>query len=108
MKRCWDAKSEQRLTFEELAFYFDGYLINIKDEVKESEIYKQIEECSRLNLTNPVDNNNTNSLAIYTSRGFNFKNLPKPKNLNENDDKNTNELITKDCLITEEFNIEIP
>ncbi|CAG8789119.1 10265_t:CDS:1, partial [Dentiscutata erythropus] len=42
----------------------------------------------------PVDNSNTNSLAyeinssaIYTSRGFNFKNLPKPKNLNENDDK---------------------
>ncbi|RHZ63832.1 hypothetical protein Glove_327g42 [Diversispora epigaea] len=65
---------------------------------------QQIEECNRLNLTNPVDYNNTNSStsyeihpsAIYTSRCFNFKNLPKPKNLNENDDKNTNELTTKD------------
>ncbi|RHZ60290.1 hypothetical protein Glove_355g23 [Diversispora epigaea] len=114
IERCWDAKSEQRLTVDELAVYFYNYLTNIKDEVKESEIYKQIEECNRLNLTNPVDNTNSSTSyeihpsAIYTSRGLNFKNLPKPKNLNENDDKNTNELITKDCLITEELIVEIP
>ncbi|RHZ60310.1 hypothetical protein Glove_355g81 [Diversispora epigaea] len=108
MKRCWDAKSEQRPTAFELFDDFDNYKTNLEDEVKESEIYKQIEECNRLNLINPVDNNNTNNStsyemhpsAIYTSRGFNFENLPKPKNLNENDNKNMNELTTKDYQIT--------
>ncbi|RHZ46204.1 hypothetical protein Glove_629g10 [Diversispora epigaea] len=113
MKRCWDAKSEQRPTAKELRDYFGNYVINIEVGVKESELYKQIEECNKLNFTNPVDNNNTNSStsyeihpsAIYTSRGFNFKNLPKPKNLNEND----YELTTKDYQITtEECSIEIP
>ncbi|RHZ72857.1 hypothetical protein Glove_236g34 [Diversispora epigaea] len=118
MKRCWDAKSEQRPTALELWNDFESYVKNVRREAKESEIYKQIEECDRLNLTNPnpVDNNNTNSStsyeihlsAIYTNRGFNFKNLSKPKNLNENDDKNTNELITNDCLITEDCSMEIP
>ncbi|RHZ60342.1 hypothetical protein Glove_355g49 [Diversispora epigaea] len=116
MKRCWDAKPERRPTIKELGVDFLNYTKYVKNEIKESEIYKQIEECNRLNLTNPVDNNNTNRStsydthpsAIYTSRGFNFKNLPKPKNLNENNDKNTNELTTKDYLVTEEFSIEIP
>ncbi|RHZ84566.1 hypothetical protein Glove_79g27 [Diversispora epigaea] len=70
---------------------------------------RNIGECDRLNLTNPVNNNNTNSStpyeihpsAIYTSRFFNFKNLPKSKNFNEND-------TTKDYQITKEFSIEIP
>ncbi|RHZ84584.1 hypothetical protein Glove_79g88 [Diversispora epigaea] len=116
MKRCWDAKSEQRPTSKELFGDFYDFKTYIEDEVKESELYKQIEECNRLNLTNSVNNNNTNNLtsyethpsAIYTSRCINFKNLPKPKNLNEKDDKNTNELTTKDYQITEEFVIEIP
>ncbi|RHZ84619.1 hypothetical protein Glove_79g105 [Diversispora epigaea] len=102
-----DAKSEQRPTSEELGSFYD-YRRIIEDEVRESEIYRQIEECNRLNLTNPVNGNNTNSStpyeihpsAIYTSRCFNFENLPKPKNLNEND-------TTKDYQITEEFSIEI-
>ncbi|RHZ84574.1 hypothetical protein Glove_79g140 [Diversispora epigaea] len=114
MKRCWNAKSEQRPTAKELYRDFNNYWNYIKYEVKESELYKQIEECNRINLTNPVDNNSsisyeTHPSAIYTSRCFNFKNLPKPKNLNENDDKNTNELTTKDYqIITEECSIEIP
>ncbi|RHZ84590.1 hypothetical protein Glove_79g126 [Diversispora epigaea] len=116
MKRCWDAKSDQGPTAKKLWNDFCNYKSNIEYEAKESELWKQIEECNRLNSTNPVDTNNTNSStsyeihpsAIYTSRGFNFKNLPKPKNLNENDDENINELITEDCLITEEFSTEIP
>ncbi|RHZ60301.1 hypothetical protein Glove_355g70 [Diversispora epigaea] len=113
MKRCWDAKSEQRPTAEELWTNFNNYKINIEGEVRESEICRQIEECDRLNLTNPVNNNGSTSYeihpsAIYTRRCFNFKNLPKPKNLNENDDKNTHELITKDYLISEECSMEIP
>ncbi|RHZ78537.1 hypothetical protein Glove_162g64 [Diversispora epigaea] len=94
MKRCWDAKSEQRPAAKELLIDFENYCDNIRHRVKESEIWKQIKEC-KLNLTNQADNNNANSStsyeihpsAIYTSRCFNFKNLPKPKNLNENDDK---------------------
>ncbi|RHZ78536.1 hypothetical protein Glove_162g68 [Diversispora epigaea] len=114
MKRYWDAKSEQRPTIKELLIDFENYTDNIGYKVKESIIYKEIEECDRLNLKNPVDSNNTDSLtsyeiAIYTSRCLNFKNLPKPKNLNENDNKNTNELTTKDYQITtEECSIEIP
>ncbi|RHZ78538.1 hypothetical protein Glove_162g65 [Diversispora epigaea] len=110
MKRCWDAKPEQRPTAKELVIDFDNYTDNIRYWVKESEIWKQIEECGGLNLTNQADNNNANSStsyeihpsAIYTSRCFNFKNLPKPKNLNENENKNTNELTTKDYQITTE------
>ncbi|RHZ78542.1 hypothetical protein Glove_162g61 [Diversispora epigaea] len=113
MKRCWDAKSKQRPTAKEL---FDDFNLDDK-KFEESELYKQIEEYDRLNLKNPMDSNNTNRStsfeihpsAIYTSRGFNFKNLPKPKNLDENDDKNTNELTTEDYQITtEECSIEIP
>ncbi|RHZ84612.1 hypothetical protein Glove_79g102 [Diversispora epigaea] len=61
-------------------------ITGIKDEVKESEIYKQFEECNRLNLTNPVDNDNTNSSTSYE-----IHSSVEPKNLNENNDKNTNE-----------------
>ncbi|RHZ57730.1 hypothetical protein Glove_384g9 [Diversispora epigaea] len=57
-------------------------------EVKESEIYKQIEECNKLNLTNPVDNNNTNSSTSYETHPSAIYTV-EPKNLNENDDKNT-------------------
>ncbi|RHZ60307.1 hypothetical protein Glove_355g82 [Diversispora epigaea] len=106
MKICWDAKPERRPTIKELGVDFLNYTNNVKNEIKESEIYKQIEECNKLNLINPVDNNSSTSyeihpLAIYTSRSFNFKNLPKPKNLNE--DKNADELMTR--LLK---NLEIP
>ncbi|RHZ89395.1 hypothetical protein Glove_15g35 [Diversispora epigaea] len=40
-------------------------LIDIKKRYEESEIYKQTEECNKLNLTNPVDNYNTNSSTSY-------------------------------------------
>ncbi|RHZ78543.1 hypothetical protein Glove_162g62 [Diversispora epigaea] len=51
-----DLKSEQRPTTKELLIDFENYCNNIRYKVKESEIWKQIEECDRLNLTNPVDN----------------------------------------------------
>ncbi|RHZ84586.1 hypothetical protein Glove_79g128 [Diversispora epigaea] len=101
--------NEKIPTAKELESDFKNYWNNIESEDEESELYKQIEE-----LINPVNNNNTNSSsyeinpsAIYTSRGFNFKSLPKPKNLNENNDKNTNELTTEDYQVTDEFSMEI-
>ncbi|RIA90834.1 hypothetical protein C1645_875822, partial [Glomus cerebriforme] len=58
--KCWDAKAENRPTAKELYQIFNKW--NKERLNKDSEIYSQIKE------------------SIYTSRLFNFKDLPEPVN----------------------------
>src|SRR2546423_144848 len=84
--KCWDAKSDNRPTAKELhqILYKWWYYKNDRD----SEIYFQIKECEKIRenklKNNPSENKSknvqTHPQAIYTSRLFNFKNLPEPVN----------------------------
>ena len=85
--KCWDAKAENRPTAKELYQILDNLYIEYKDE--NSEIYTQIKECEEIkrsklkDKTSVVDkskNIQTHPQAVYTSRLFNFKNLPEPVN----------------------------
>ncbi|RHZ82566.1 hypothetical protein Glove_109g39 [Diversispora epigaea] len=100
MKRCWDENPDQRPTASELFDHFNKNLVFIPTpsdvllpqqsavfkRLLESEIYKQITECDRLNSTNSstLPEIQIHPSAIYTSRLLNLKNLPKPKNSNDN------------------------
>ncbi|RHZ84337.1 hypothetical protein Glove_83g110 [Diversispora epigaea] len=108
MKRCWDANPDQRPTTSELFDHFNNNLVFIPTPIdilnpkesavfkrlSESEIYNQIKECDRLNSTNSSTSPEIqiHPSAIYTSRPLNLKNLPKPKNSNENLIKETVEI----------------
>jgi serine/threonine protein kinase len=84
--KCWDAKVENRPTARELY----QVLKKCDDEEfdSDSEIYPQIEEYKKIRdkkLKNRSNKNKSVSIkthpqAIYTSRFFNFKNLPEPVN----------------------------
>ena len=69
---------------------FDNLRANTNEH--SSEIYKQTEEADEVNKNLPSSSSLTDTLsytthprAIYTSRLLDFKNLPEPKN-NDNDE----------------------
>lgn len=78
-------KSKRRLTAFELYDCFENYFCNIDNQ--DQDLYKQIEECDKLNSTNPANisyiNNSTSyeihPSAIYVSRCLDYKGLPTPK-----------------------------
>ena len=84
--KCWDAKAENRPTAGELHQILRKWYYEIVEE--DSEIYSQAKEYDRIrenklgngsNKSKPK-NIQTHPQAIYTSRLFNFKNLPEPVN----------------------------
>jgi serine/threonine protein kinase len=88
--KCWDSKAENRPTAKELFHILSKWSDEIQN--KTGEIYSQIEECEKIrkiklkklkknNLNeNKFENVKVHPQAIYTSRLFNFKNLPEPIN----------------------------
>ena len=84
--KCWDAKSDNRPTAKELYQILHKWWYDIYN--KRGEIYSQVEECEKIRenklKNNPSENKSkniqTHPQAIYTSRLFNFKNLPEPVN----------------------------
>jgi hypothetical protein len=84
--KCWDAKAENRPTAGELFQILKKWYFEIDEE--NSEIYSQAKEYDRIRknkLRNTSSkskpkNIQTHPQAIYTSRLFNFKNLPEPVN----------------------------
>ena len=68
---------------------------------KRGEIYSQVEECEKIKenklINNPSENKSkniqTHPQAIYTSRLFNFKNLPTPVNSSSSFEFNLGNLI---------------
>jgi serine/threonine protein kinase len=101
IERCWDADPSNRPKaddlFKSLNDLFKPLLYNhdYSDEYKNSVIYKQIKEADEINKKSfsiVQSTSSTSSLsymthpqAVYTSRLLNFKNLPVPRNADNND-----------------------
>ena len=93
IEKCWDADPLKRPKANEL---YDLYSKLWKDceTLEVSGIYKQIEEADKINekltssslYTGTTLSYSTNPQAVYTSRLLDFKNLPEPKNADDNDD----------------------
>ena len=97
--KCWDAEAVNRPTAYELYQILKKWNIECGNDDynscdddskidKNSEIYIQIEKCEKIRKSKSKINSNENKSsniqthpqAIYTSRLFNFKNLPNPVN----------------------------
>ena len=85
--KCWDADTENRPTSRELHQVLRRWYHDIVNK-RDGEMYSQAVECENVR-TNKLRNNSSKSKpmniqihpqAIYTSRLFNFKNLPEPVN----------------------------
>ncbi|RHZ89236.1 hypothetical protein Glove_17g73 [Diversispora epigaea] len=99
--RCWDSRVIHRPTFGELERelwkYYNNYMENnyknsneITNQIKQSEEFSKNKEKKS---TPPPVNYKKHPQAIYTSRLFNFSDLPKPKN-EENFEKKLEELTS--------------
>uniref|UniRef100_U9U7I8 Serine-threonine/tyrosine-protein kinase catalytic domain-containing protein n=1 Tax=Rhizophagus irregularis (strain DAOM 181602 / DAOM 197198 / MUCL 43194) TaxID=747089 RepID=U9U7I8_RHIID len=95
INQCWDADSSKRHKVDKLVELHFDLLINLNKE--DSVIHKQIEEADEINkkssstVQSPLSSTSTLSYmthpqAVYTSRLLDFKNLPEPKNADNNDD----------------------
>ncbi|PKC57357.1 kinase-like protein [Rhizophagus irregularis] len=94
INQCWDADPSKRHKVDKLVELHFDLLINLNKE--DSVIHKQIEEADEINkksslMVRPPSFTNTLSYmihpqAVYTSRLLDFKNLPEPKNADNNDD----------------------
>ncbi|POG78640.1 kinase-like domain-containing protein [Rhizophagus irregularis DAOM 181602=DAOM 197198] len=94
INRCWDADLLKRPKADELQKLFTDIFANWKED---SVIDKQIDEANEINeksssstVQSPSSSTSdlsymTHPQAVYTSRLLDFKNLPKPKNADNND-----------------------
>ena len=90
IKQCWDADPLKRPKTFELRELFSNLQFGIYENY--STIYEQIKEADEINKNLPSLSSTTGTLsytthpqAIYISRLLDFKNLPKPKNDDNND-----------------------
>ena len=92
-KLCVDADPLKRPTAKYLSENFIKWYSEVSTNGN-SEIYKQTKEVDELNENQPTFTNSLNDTelaytthpqAIYTSRLLNFKNLPEPKNADNNE-----------------------
>ena len=90
IRKCWNAKPENRPTAKELVQILSKwYYEDIYDE--NSVFYPQVKECEKIReskLRNRSNEDKSKSIqthpqAIYTSRLLNFKDLPEPVNSSE-------------------------
>ncbi|RGB28690.1 kinase-like domain-containing protein [Rhizophagus diaphanus] len=98
INQCWDADPLKRPNAHELKELFYNLSFNIFDNKIDSVIYGQIKEADdinkKLSFSSPLISTGTISYmihpqAVYTSRLLDFKNLPEPKNA----DNNNNDLL---------------
>ena len=90
IKRCWDARAENRPTANELYQILKKWNSECDSSDSEydinSKIYSQVKECDKIRenkIKNTSDKDvqpQTHPQAIYTSRLLSFKDLPEPVN----------------------------
>ncbi|CAG8640579.1 7593_t:CDS:1 [Ambispora leptoticha] len=85
MNECLDAEPQKRPTANELSKALYQFFYDLRNET--TELYKQVKEIKDSgNNSNQVTsirlNYQTHKQGIYTSRPFNYQNLPKPINAN--------------------------
>src|SRR4051812_14637856 len=95
IKQCWDADSSKRPKAKELSeSFWDLYsdfayttLTVINEQIKEAnEINEKLSSSTAPSLSTGILSYTTHSQAIYTSRLLDFRNLPEPKNADDNND----------------------
>jgi serine/threonine protein kinase len=96
INQCWDADPLKRPDTRVLYMLFTRYMLKSYDE--DSEIYKQSKEADEINKklssetslplssTSTILSYTTHPQAVYTSRLLDYKNLPEPKNADNNND----------------------
>ncbi|RGB39577.1 kinase-like domain-containing protein [Rhizophagus diaphanus] len=90
INQCWDADPSKRPKANDLVKFFTDLWTNNCN--KDSIISKQIKEADEINKTSysPLSSIGlsyiTHSQAVYTSRLLDYKDLPEPRNANNNDD----------------------
>ena len=94
IKQCWDADPLKRSKAKELYDLFYGLYYNVRSE-KQAVINEQIKEVEEANkklsfstatsLSTGILSYTTHAQAVYTSRLLDFRNLPEPKNADNND-----------------------
>ena len=91
INQCWDADPLKRPKAKELESLFDDFRRIRKDSV----LNEQIKEADEINekllaltatSSTGILSYTTHAQAVYTSRLLDFKNLPEPKNADNNDD----------------------
>ncbi|RIA86158.1 kinase-like domain-containing protein [Glomus cerebriforme] len=99
IKRCLDANPLNRPTAKEITDIIDPWCFKFDDQ---TELQRQIKEADEINnslstgkLRSTSLSYETHSEAIYTSRLLNFKNLPEPKNSDDNYEQNDNIISLK-------------
>ncbi|RGB27723.1 hypothetical protein C1646_768730 [Rhizophagus diaphanus] len=100
---CWDADPLKRPNASELRESILRLYEDIRDNKVNSVIYGQVKEADEINkkasfpVQSPLSSTSilsymTHPQAIYTSRLLDFKNLPEPKNANDDDLKYSDSL----------------
>ncbi|POG78652.1 kinase-like domain-containing protein [Rhizophagus irregularis DAOM 181602=DAOM 197198] len=94
INQCWDADPLKRPNADEIQKFMSELYFDVEKNKVDSVIYGQVKEADEINkkssFSSPLISTGTISYmthpqAVYTSRLLDFKNLPEPKNV-DNDD----------------------
>ncbi|GBC38034.1 kinase-like domain-containing protein [Rhizophagus irregularis DAOM 181602=DAOM 197198] len=96
INQCWDADPLKRPNAVESHKLFYNLWVDMLNKKVDSVIYKQVKETDEINkklsFSSPLISSDTSisyvthPQAVYTSKLLDFKNLPEPKNADDNDD----------------------
>ena len=94
ISQCWDADPSKRLKADKLRVLLWNLCEDIEcrkdllihEQIKEAdEINKKLPSLAATSLSTSILSYTTHAQAIYTSRLLDFKNLPEPKNADDNE-----------------------
>ncbi|EXX75478.1 kinase-like domain-containing protein [Rhizophagus irregularis DAOM 181602=DAOM 197198] len=109
MKQCWDADPEKR---PDIKTFFNKIRkinrLNYQNEINEDKsifkkLFEKIKLSTKINVSNNFETNNTSTSRLFTSKVYQFKNLPEPKNATEEEQE---EFHSKPYGFSIPYNIE--